>query len=460
MFSPYNPMGGFDPIISESFGEGQQAGFGQMNQAQNLQHQMAPMREMRMMEMMNRPQSNGRATPRPLTHAPLSGDYGGADLSGFTYDPMLRQQAENYGVHPLDPSQVHPNAFLNSPFFNRHPGLSSRLEGGIMGAAMTHGGATIGDNISSVAQSIMGVPGARHAMWEQQFAQPFQAQQTLETLHGQQQQNDLRQAQIDNYKDMADHRGDQDEIARLRADNTHQQFQDKLDATRPYSPDGGRSVFTYDSDAGKWNQSKNTDYVPKYADKMPSGMMPYYKAKGVDPETATPAQHQSILNAYQKDQERLAGSKAYASANGRIQAGLDQDTTATNTDKANAKADTDFKRDTNRYNNRMGSFIDKQPPSFWRRNKIDPRDPTAKQKWYQSQPGNEAPTRDTLDQSGDTVNGSLSPSRQGDTSNFFMHQQSAPSVMGGMAGSMVNSIGSQQATPRVRKYNMSTGQLE
>jgi|SRR5581483_8431655 len=123
------------------------------------------------------------------------------DYSGFTYDPGANAAASAalrpYGLSPLNPNQVNPNAiFPNSGFFGRHPGLTSRLEGGIFGAAATRGANTWGEGISNVAQSMIEGPRAKAGIVNQQFARPFQQAQMLESLQDMQQKRELTEADI------------------------------------------------------------------------------------------------------------------------------------------------------------------------------------------------------------------------------------------------------------------------
>jgi hypothetical protein len=240
---------------------------------------------------------------------------GGEDYSQYTFDPQAHEAASQflgqYGLSPLDPSQVKPNTILpNSGFFANHPRLSSMLEGGIYGAAATRGGATIGDNISNVADSLIAGPRMRAAAYNQQFERPFQAAHMLEGMQDQAQKRELTEAQIQHARAVT------------------QRLNDPL--PKPDHPVTGMSAndssfFTYDSE-GNATQHENPffDKTAANAGKMHPGITAvyrYFRQMGItDPDNATPEQWKKVNQMDADDKVAIAGSRTAAEAIARIRA--------------------------------------------------------------------------------------------------------------------------------------------
>lgn len=213
-------MGIFDNPMAMGDMFGATNPFGNQPSAQSSP--MHTMMQMRAMRYMREPVNNahiGRAPGqgRGMGMQGMGGTDGSPmDYSQFTYNPQAHQAASDflgqYGLSPLAPDQVQNNTILpNSGFFGRHSRLSGALEGGIYGAAASHGADTWGEGISSVANSMLAGPQMKRAAWERQFAAPFQAGSMFEQMQDSAQKRDLqgmdielRRAQIEKLKNTPD----------------------------------------------------------------------------------------------------------------------------------------------------------------------------------------------------------------------------------------------------------------
>lgn len=267
-------MGIFDNPMAMGDMFGATNPFGNQPSAQSSP--MHTMMQMRAMRYMREPVNNGHIGRSPgqgrgMGMQGMGGTDGSPmDYSQFTYNPQAHQAASDflgqYGLSPLSPDQVQNNTILpNSGFFGRHPRLSGALEGGIYGAAASHGADTWGEGISSVANSMLAGPQMKRAAWERQFAAPFQAGSMFEQMQDSAQKRDLqgmdielRRAQIQRLKDMPDK---------------------PPHAVSPI-PASDSSYMTYD-DQGNPTQHENKYYDPKTA---PQG------EKGSDTRVAFEAQ--------------------------------------------------------------------------------------------------------------------------------------------------------------------------
>lgn len=183
--------------------------FGGIQPTQDIRNQAYGMRVMSMMNHLD---------PMPRTPRYAGGARGGGrspfgnvvgsdtpDYSMFTNDPAARAAASQYlgqyGLSPLAPQDVQHNAVLpNSGFFGRHPMLSSALEGGMFGGAMTQGADTWGEGISNVMRGMIEGPQARQTLLNRQYARPFEAASMLEGLQDRSQKRELQAAEIEHYR--------------------------------------------------------------------------------------------------------------------------------------------------------------------------------------------------------------------------------------------------------------------
>jgi hypothetical protein len=81
---------------------------------------------------------------------------------------MTQYQQMAQKLYPSNP------LFGNSQFAQNHPRLAGALSGGIMAAANTHSGMTIGDNIAAVAQGVMAPQMYAHQQAMQQMMFPYE----------------------------------------------------------------------------------------------------------------------------------------------------------------------------------------------------------------------------------------------------------------------------------------------
>jgi hypothetical protein len=181
------------------------------------------------------------------------------DYSQFTYDPQAHAAAQKYlgqfGLSPVSPQQVNPNAFLpNSGFFGRHPGVSRMLEGGVFGAAATKGSDTIGEGISNAAGGLLEGQLARKGMINRQFARPFEAASMLEGMQDRTQKRELQEAEIQHL------RAENQKLG--RPDHDFRAFGVGRDTP---------TIATVDSTTGEVKTVANPDYDPKEAARTRAG---------------------------------------------------------------------------------------------------------------------------------------------------------------------------------------------
>lgn len=104
-------------------------------------------------------------------------------------DPnILNPIMSQLGVRMPTQQEINPFLFFNhqnpdgSPTWAaNHPRFAHAIEGGMLGA-MTPGGDTIGENISNVARTVMGIPGQYAAHIRNQYMEPFAAAQAMGPL--------------------------------------------------------------------------------------------------------------------------------------------------------------------------------------------------------------------------------------------------------------------------------------
>lgn len=315
-----------------------------------LQHQLAPLRALRYLrEPFVRP---GRTPGQGRGQGPMP-MMGASDYSSYTFDPEARAQAQKqlapYGQQPLAPEQVQNNTILpNSGFFGRHPRLSSAIEGGMYGSAMTRGSDTWGEGISNVMQGLIGGQAARKAAYDRQFEAPFDAARGMANLMDQSQKRDLQSAEIEHYRAL------------------NQKMQNTPDPKPSPVPATDSSYFTTD-DKGNWVQKENPYFDPKQAATAKAlgpnnHLAPYFKIANVDPAVATPADWKRANAAYIQDQSRISGARAAGGDAGH----------APKTDQERQDKLDDAKR----------KFLGDKKPSFWLRNGIDPNDQAKQSKFY------------------------------------------------------------------------------
>ena len=86
--------------------------------------------------------------------------------------------------------------FQNRGWASRHPRIAGAIEAGLLGAATTESGDTIGENISNVARSVLGGPQVRQDFRTKRALEPMQFAAPLMQLH--QMQRQLENSNIEN----------------------------------------------------------------------------------------------------------------------------------------------------------------------------------------------------------------------------------------------------------------------
>lgn len=294
---------------------------------------------------------------------------GEPDYSAYTYDPAARAAATDalkpYGLSPLSPDQVNPNALLpNTGFFGRHPNLSSRLEGAIFGGAATQGSNTWGEGISNVFSGLINGQQNRRSMINRQFEAPFQQARGLESLYDLQQKRKDQDAMIDYHKAMVG-------VAQNKPAPPIQGISKTDSAYREYN-----------QDTGKWELKENPYYDPNEARKAGQTEIErmYEGIKGPPPKPGTPSKtkgkdtSQEYYEGMAKFYRTQSASKAYGNAAAQDQAHFDSGAKEDPQDKSNRE-----------YQGKMQSFIKSQNKrSFWASQTppINIGDEPAKQAWY------------------------------------------------------------------------------
>lgn len=279
-----------------------------------MSRQLAPLRAM---SYINRDSRSGMQTPRTPRGSQMSQMLGGGgdgmDYSQFTFDPEAHDAATKflgqYGLQPLDPSQVKQNTVLpNTSFLNNHPRLSGMLEGGIYGAAASRGSNTWGEGIQSVADSLIAGPRMRAAAYNQQFERPFQAAHMLEGMQDVAQKRELTEAQIQ----------------RERA--TTEAIKNKPDPLSHITPISRDAAGWVDNTTNEFHQ--NPGYDPKEAAQRSQntpGVAPVLRHiralyGNVDPDSLTKEQWGKVNKAYANEQGQIAGDRSGAGTRARIDA--------------------------------------------------------------------------------------------------------------------------------------------
>lgn len=145
----------------------------------------------------------------PMMGAMMAGEANQPDYSQFTWDPQAHAAAQKYlgqfGLSPLAPNQVQPNAVLpNTGFFGNHPRLSGMIEGGMFGAAATRGSDTWGEGIANVAGGLIEGRQARAGVLNKQYARPFESARMLESMEDMSQKRNLQESQIQEQRSLAE----------------------------------------------------------------------------------------------------------------------------------------------------------------------------------------------------------------------------------------------------------------
>ncbi len=109
------------------------------------------------------------------------------------FSPLLQGSMSQARESANNPFLVLPNR----GFFGNHPRISGAIENALIGAATTQSGDTVGENISNVARSVLGLPDAKQAIRTQRAMAPLQfAQPLMQLMQMQQKMADSRDERI------------------------------------------------------------------------------------------------------------------------------------------------------------------------------------------------------------------------------------------------------------------------
>lgn len=170
--------------------------------------------------------------------------YLGADPD--TVNGMLGQIAP--GLHIPQGNEINPNVNLpNTGFFGNHPKFAGALDMGLMAAAMSHGGNTIGESISGAASGIMGAVQARKQNIANQMNAPLAMAGQIQQMQAGQDAHMLSQAHAGAYNAEADYRSHQLDLRQQALDLKDEQINNGFHLN-PYTGD----VFTRSN--GQWQR--------------------------------------------------------------------------------------------------------------------------------------------------------------------------------------------------------------
>lgn len=162
--------------------------------------------------------------PPKMAAVPKQVNYGGAyNTPQFPDSGSANTLLSPYGMHQPDPSQINPYLFFNNQgYMGDHPRVAGMLDNALSALAFTHGGQTIGDSISGIAQGMLGSRQAHQQNIMNQVMGPFnyaaqmapvRAAQDAHDLAIQQQNDanadqDLKRAHAQYFRDYGDVRRD------------------------------------------------------------------------------------------------------------------------------------------------------------------------------------------------------------------------------------------------------------
>jgi len=196
---------------------------------------------------------------------------------------FLEQLMAQYGGVLQDPGQ---NLVLpETGFFGRHPNLTRGLENALLSAATFRGGDTTGENISAVAQNVLGLPQARQQFQMQKMLAPLGVYGPLAQLA--KTQSDIQSNQADmQYKAL---------LGTQAA--AHARLFDRQPVTKQYDPSE-----MYDDSGVPWRQnlvSGQLEPILAPGQQLPAGYKPSFAkhsqraAGGTDVERQIAIEEQS-----------------------------------------------------------------------------------------------------------------------------------------------------------------------
>ena len=192
---------------------------------------MATMRDERLQENLSRPKTVARAASTRGSQPGAAPNMPGMMDSSTLMNPAVQAILSQYGQSPESiqhtVQNASPDLFITNPAAHaNHPVLSGMVERALEGLAFTHGGNTVGESLSNIAQGMLTAQQARAEKYNNQLMMPFaQAQQVANlqgtSLHQQYEDAEAKRAnaQAEMYNQMPEYRQGLLDIRNRQADD-------------------------------------------------------------------------------------------------------------------------------------------------------------------------------------------------------------------------------------------------
>ena len=150
---------------------------------------MATMRDERLQENLSRPKAVARAASTRGSQPGAAPNMPGMMDSSTLMNPAVQAILSQYGQSPESIQRTVQNAspdlFITNPAAHaNHPVLSGMVERALEGLAFTHGGNTVGESLSNIAQGMLTAQQARAEKYNNQLMMPFAQAQQVANLQG------------------------------------------------------------------------------------------------------------------------------------------------------------------------------------------------------------------------------------------------------------------------------------
>lgn len=150
---------------------------------------MGTMRDERLQENLSRPRTVARAMSTRGSQPGAAPNMPGMMDPSTLMNPAVQAVLSQYGQSPESVQRTVQNAspdlFITNPAAHaNHPVLSGMVERALEGLAFTHGGNTVGESMSNVAQGMLTAQQARAEKYNNQLMMPFAQAQQVANLRG------------------------------------------------------------------------------------------------------------------------------------------------------------------------------------------------------------------------------------------------------------------------------------
>ncbi len=150
---------------------------------------MTTMRDERLQESLSRPKTVARAASTRGSQPGVAPNMPGMMDSSTLMNPAVQAVLGQYGQSPESIQRAVQNAspdlFITNPAAQaNHPVLSGMVERALEGLAFTHGGYTVGESLSNIAQGMLTAHQARAEKYNNQLMMPFAQASQVANLQG------------------------------------------------------------------------------------------------------------------------------------------------------------------------------------------------------------------------------------------------------------------------------------